>query len=124
VSWTWLRMSLVGCFVVAGCAPPEQELGDATEHFLAAQDALAAGDSAQALVELTASIETQPDAWAYFQRARLLGKMEEDDRALADCRAGLALDAEHVQLRWLQSELRKPSSRRFQGSNGVPPVTK
>jgi hypothetical protein len=115
---------IVGCLLTAGCGPAEQELGDATEHYLAAQDALAAGDSATALKELEASIQAQPDVWAYFQRARLLSEMGQDQRALADCRAGLALDPEHEQLKWLEAELRKPAPQRFRGRERASPVTK
>ena len=122
VRWLW-RVCLL-CVVLAGCGPAEPELGDATEHFLAAQDALSKGDQQLALQELDASLAARPDAWAYYQRARLFSDMNQVEKAIADCQAGLQLDAEHVQLKWLQGELRKPADRRFQGRNKEPPVTK
>ena len=82
------------------------------------------GDNQTALKELDASLSLTPDPWAYYQRAKLLADMGEDDRALADCDAGLALDSEHIELKWLQGELKKPAARRFQGRNKEPPVTK
>jgi tetratricopeptide (TPR) repeat protein len=91
---------------------------------LAAQDALAKGDQQTALQELDASLAAQPDAWAYYQRARLLADMGQDQKAISDCAAGLQLDPAHGQLKWLQAELKKPAAARFQGRNKEPPVTK
>lgn len=102
----------------------EPVLGTATEHFLAAQDAIAKGDKETALKELDASLSASPDPWAYFQRAQVLAEMKQVDKALADCAAGLSLDKDHVQLKWLQGELKKPAEQRFQGKNAKPPVTK
>jgi hypothetical protein len=110
--------------VPAGCGPPEPELGDATEHFLAAQDALSKGDRQAALKEFNLSIELQPDVWSYFQRAQVQAELGNDAAALADCDAGLRLDKEHVQLSWLRAELHKPKPQRFQGRNAKPPVGK
>ena len=107
-----------------GCDAGEQELGDATEHYLAAQQALAEGDNETALQELDASITLQPDPWAYYQRAQLYVDMKQDEKALADCDAGLQLDSSHIELKWLQGELKKPENRRFRGRNEKPPVTK
>ena len=63
---------------VCGCASGEPDLGDATQHFLAAQDALDKGDTQTAINELNISIQLQPDAWAYYQRARILTDQEQD----------------------------------------------
>ena len=60
-----------------GCGNATEPLGDATKHYLAALDALDAGDQQTALAELTASIELSPDAWAYYQRAKILAEMDE-----------------------------------------------
>jgi tetratricopeptide (TPR) repeat protein len=117
---------MVICLLLSftGCSSDEVELGDATEHFLAAQEALDKGDQATALNELNLSIELQPDAWAYYQRAQILAEQKQFDAALADCRAGLELDPQHEQLKWLAGELRKPADRRFQGKNANPPGPK
>jgi hypothetical protein len=129
----WARRSFVAtlaglCLVAgAGCGAGgggEQPLGTATEHFLAAQDAIGKGDDATALKELDASITLQADSWALFERAQLHVKMKQVDKALADCAAGLSLDKDHVQLKWLQEELKKPAENRFQGKNAKPPVDK
>lgn len=112
-------------FGILGCnASSEPELGSAVEHYLAAQDALAKGDKETALKELDLSLAQQPDVWAYFARAELLAKSNQDEKALADCAAGLKLDEKHTGLKWLQSELKKPADRRFKGKNANPPVTK
>jgi Tfp pilus assembly protein PilF len=91
---------------------------------LAAQDALAKNDQETALKELTNSINAGPDPWAYYQRAKIYTEKGEDEKAKADCQAGLALDPEHVELKWLQGELAKPSQQRFQGRNKEPPMIK
>ena len=122
MTWTGLILvALVGCGAGGG---GEQPLGTATEHFLAAQDAIAKGDDATALKELDASISLQADSWALFERAQLHVKMKQVDKALVDCAAGLSLDKDHVQLKWLQEELKKPAEGRFQGKNAKPPVDK
>ncbi len=107
--------------LLSGCGSTEPELGDATEHFLAAQAALDRGDNATALQELNKSIELGPDPWAYYQRARLLNDQKQTDKALADCKAGLALDPQHRELKWLAGELQKPADQRFAGKNAKPP---
>jgi len=119
-TWNWL----IVLAALVGCEAEKQELGSATDHFLAAQDALAKGDNEAALKELDASILAGPDSWAYYQRARLLTDKGEVEKALADCAAGLAIDPAHVELKWLQGELNKPADRRFQGRNKEPPAAK
>lgn len=114
-----LTVCLVGC---GGSNEPV--LGSAVEHYLAAQDALAKGDKETALKELDISLSQQPDVWAYFERAQLHAKAGQDDKAKADCGAGLKLDEKHTGLKWLQGELKKPADRRFKGKNANPPVTK
>ncbi|MCA9166973.1 MAG: hypothetical protein KDB23_04875 [Planctomycetales bacterium] len=122
-----LMSRLLLCIVATcclGCEPEQQDLGAGTDHFLAAQDAIAAGDKELAIKELDASIAAQPDAWAYFQRGRLLAEKGDDDKALADCVAGQQLDPEHTGLKWLRAELKKPLDGRFKGRNAEPPVGK
>jgi tetratricopeptide (TPR) repeat protein len=109
---------------LAGCASGEPDLGDAAEHFLAAQDALDDGDTETALSELDISIELEPDVWAYYQRARILTDQKKIDQALADCQSGLAIDPGHVELQWLAAELKKPAGRRFRGKNANPPAVR
>lgn len=105
-----------------GCGSGEPDLSDGVEHFLAAQEALSSGDTEMALKELTLSIQLEPDGWAYYQRAKIYSEMGKDKEATADCEAGLKLDPDHAELKWLLAELHKPTDRRFQGRNANPPT--
>ena len=118
-----LLLSLVAAISLAGCRRDSTELRPAEALFIEAQDALAAGDNDLALKKLTESIERQPDEWVYFERARLNAELGNDDPAKADCEAGLALNPENPDLKWLQKELTKSSGGRFKGQNARPPRT-
>lgn len=110
------------CLMVApGCGPKEQKLNPAAEHFVAARKALETGDKATALTELDAAIAAGPDVWMYVERAKLHADEGRDDQAKADVEAGLKLDAENGDLKWLDKELKKAKNRRFQGSAAEPP---
>ena len=115
-----ITLSVVSLFV--GCGPQTEEIGDATEHFLAAQEALDAGNTELAIDELSKSLALKPDVWGYYQRAQLLVELDRTDEAIADCEAGLALDSSHAQLKWLHGELKKPKDKRFRGRYKNPPV--
>jgi tetratricopeptide (TPR) repeat protein len=91
------------------------------KHFIAAQEALAAGDRAGAMEALTKSIEAKPTGWAYLERAKLYLEQGDDEAAIADCEAGLALDPENIDLKWLLGEAKKPKAERFKGKNAEPP---
>ena len=91
----WIVLVLVAA--TSGCGDAEQELGSATEHFLAAQEALAQGNKQLAIEELGKSIDLQPDPWAYYQRAQVYNELGDDAKALADCDAGLAMNAEQAE---------------------------
>ena len=104
-----------------GCAEPGPRLDDAADHFVAAQQALADGDTAKAMEELNASIEGRPNAWAYYQRAKLHSDAGDEAAAMADCETGLGLDPEHSNLQWLRGELKKPAGQRFKGKYANPP---
>jgi tetratricopeptide (TPR) repeat protein len=80
------------------------------------------GDNETALQELNLSIELEPGAWAYYHRAKIYREMGKDREATADCEAGLKLDPNHGELKWLRGELRKPADRRFQGRYAKPPT--
>ena len=105
-----------------GCSDGREELPEGTESYLQAQDALAAGDTDTALQHLNRSIELEPDVWAYYARAKIYAERD-DAAAIADCEAGLAIDPEHEELKWLRKELKKPQSSRFQGRRAEPPAT-
>ena len=112
-------------WVVAGCGDSGgPELDDSAHSFIAAQQALARGDTEKAMQQLTASITARPDAWAYYQRAKLYADAGNDRAALADCQAGLQLDPENANLHWLDRELKKTAGQRFKGTNAQPPSAK
>jgi Tfp pilus assembly protein PilF len=110
-SAVWLVLLLVGSMV--GCGK-EQEIPPAAMHIAAARTALRQGDKTAALRELGASIEIEPSVWAYALRAELYAESGRDDDALADCQAGLQLDADNAQIQWILQELKRPPSNRFQ----------
>ena len=109
---------------VTGCGAANSQSNQATEHYLAGKEAVERGDQDAALAAFDASLVEQPDPWTYLARAQLFVAMGEVEKAKADCQAGLQLDAEHRQLRWLLDELDKPAARRFRGGNKEPPSTK
>jgi hypothetical protein len=93
----------------------------AYDHFIAAANALQAGDKDTAFDELSTTIETSPSAWAYFERARIHLDRGQEAEANADCQAGLALDPKSRELLWLSNELKKPAHQRFKGKLANPP---
>ena len=119
-----LLVRLFGGAMIAvgpGCGDRGVQLDDWAEHFVAAQQALDKGDQAKAIEELSASIASEPNALAYYQRAKLYSDSGDDKAALRDCEAGLAQDARNKNLNWLYNELKKPSSKRFKGKFARPP---
>ncbi|MFO0790983.1 MAG: hypothetical protein U0805_16105 [Pirellulales bacterium] len=91
-------------------------------HLVAAADALAANDKEKAYSELSASIDTSPSVWAYFERARLNVEKGDENAASADCAEGLKLDPKYRDLLWLSGELKKPAAQRFKGKFAKPPA--
>lgn len=104
-----------------GCKDRGPKLDAGQEHLVAAKAALAKGDQATAMKELDASIAASPSEWAYLERAKLKHEMQQDPDAIADCEAGLKLDAENKELTWLMGELKKPKAQQFQGKAAAPP---
>jgi tetratricopeptide (TPR) repeat protein len=110
--------------VASGCGGSSTSTSKAHDHFTAAAAAIEAGDKETALTELSATVESSPSSWAYFERARLyLDKGQEQD-ALADCQKGLELDPQYRDLLWLAAELKKPPPQRFKGRLAKPPGLK
>lgn len=107
---------------LTGCGQKDDPVGADVEHFLAAQEALERGDKDTAMTELNASIELRPDGWAYYHRAKLHAVAGQDELATADCKAGMQLDPDHPELKWLLSEIKKKPDRRFQGRNAEAPA--
>jgi hypothetical protein len=100
--------------VVSGCGVNHSTSG-ASSHLVAASEAISAGDKDKALTELTASIDSSPSAWAYFQRARIKLEKGQETEAKVDCQKGLEFDPTYPDLKWLSDELRKPAGKRFKG---------
>ena len=94
-----------------GCQ--RSQVKESTRLHAAATQAILDGNDALAIEKLTASLESEPTVGAYLSRAKLYEKTGEDNLAMADCDAGLALNPEHKDLKWLQDELQKPKSQRF-----------
>ena len=79
------------------------------------------GSFGGAFKELSATIESSPNDWAYFERARLLAEQGRDEEAANDVQKGLELQPNHPNLKWLDAELKKPANERFQGKFAKPP---
>jgi tetratricopeptide (TPR) repeat protein len=122
------RSALIGSAMVAallssGCGgASETPTTEGYDHFVAAATALESGNKETALSELNASIDDNPTAWAYFERARLYLEKGQEQDAVADCQKGLELDPQSHQLKWLSAELKKPAPKRFQGRLATPPA--
>jgi Tfp pilus assembly protein PilF len=84
-----------------------------------AKEAVEQGDKEAALAALGKSIDAEPSSWAFAMRARLYAEAGEDEKADSDVQAGLKLDNENAELKWIQKELKRPVEKRFQ-SNELP----
>ena len=97
---------------LAGCAD-KPVLDEAAHAFAAAQQAIAEGDTEQAMDLLNTSIDKRPNEWYYHERAKLHAQNGDDELATADIEAGLELDPENPDLAYLKKELKKPVRSRF-----------
>jgi hypothetical protein len=114
---------MVAPLLILGCGgASETPATEGYDHFVAAATALEGGDKQAALTELNASIDDNPTAWAYFERARLHVENGQEQDAVADCQKGLELEPQSAQLKWLSAELKKPAPKRFQGRFAKPPA--
>lgn len=119
-----LCLMLIGFCVaplLGGCGGTPSEPTRGYNHLVAASEAITAGDKEKAMTELTAVIDSSPNGWAYFERARLHLEQGKEAEATADCQAGLALEPDNSQLKWLTAELKKPAAQRFKGRFAKPP---
>jgi Tfp pilus assembly protein PilF len=112
---------LAAILSLGGCSGDSTSASKSYDHFVAAAQALEAGDKQAALEELSATIEKSPSDWAYFERARLLLEQGREDEAAADVERGLELAPNNANLMWLAAELKKPADKRFQGRLAKPP---
>jgi len=113
----------IAFLLICGCGGGNSTR-QAANHLVAAAEAIKTNDKDRAFAELSASIDSSPSAWAYFERARLDLEKGQEDAATADCQSGLALDSTHRDLMWLSAELKKPAAKRFKGKLAKPPGLK
>jgi hypothetical protein len=108
---------------LTGCGEPTEadKISDSGQHLIDARQAIADGDTPKALEALSASIESEPNVWAYIERAKLNAKQGADEAVLDDCQEILKLHPENRDVPWLKGELKKPVKSRFQGRFAVPP---
>lgn len=116
----FLLVLMIPPFAAVGCGGKDT-LEPADYHMIAAKQAIAADDTQRAIEELTAALAERDDAAAYRMRADIYIEQGQDDKAIADCESGLKINPEDRDLQWMLRELKKPSKRRFQGKNQVPP---
>lgn len=122
VRWRFRLLWMVAV-LICGCGHGPSN-SRAYNHLVAASEALKGGDKDKALTELSASIDSSPNAWAYFERARLNLDRGKEEAAVADCQEGLKIDPTYRDLLWLSGELKKPSAKRFKGKLAKPPGLK
>lgn len=118
VAW----LALLPTFV--GCGKGEPKLSSASTYLIEARRAVGDGDLDGALKALDASIASQPNAWAYLERARIYATQGKDAEALADCEALLKLEPDNRDAPWIKGEVKKPVDKRFQGDFATPPSYK
>lgn len=111
---------------VMGCGGNKAKDGSAFQHDKAQTlfiEAIRARptDQAKALELLTQSIDTKPTYNAYYHRAWLYALKKDDAKANEDIKAGLALEPDSTDLKWLEGEMKKPADKR---KLDMPPATK
>jgi len=121
VKLSWIGLLVLLLVFTAGCSEPPVE--KAEKVFQEAVALMNDGDDQQAITKVTESLAAEETSWAYYLRATLYKKTEQFAKALADCKMGLALEPDHKDLLWLESELEKPAAVRFMGANSDPPST-
>ena len=110
--------------LTAGCGEKNQEIGASRNHLFDARKAIRDGDTAKAIASLNASIESQPNVWAYFELAVQHLKAGDEQAALANCEKVLELKPEMADALWFKGELQKPEPRRFIGRFKNPPSSR
>jgi Tfp pilus assembly protein PilF len=113
-----LRNFVVGCvlFLFAGCGGSQPD-GSQFQHDEAAKLFLQAmqirdTDRPRSLALLNESIEARPSHNAYYHRAWIYALQGDEQKASPDVEAGLKLEPESKDLKWLEAELRKPPQKR------------
>jgi tetratricopeptide (TPR) repeat protein len=122
----------IASLAVGGCGDDQMGGHKATAEedlFHQANMALSDGKNDEAIDLLQQSIDTKPEPYSYFLRAKILESVGREDEAIKDCETGLKLPKEvetdqasaHEDLEWLLAECKKPKGQRFKGKNALPP---
>lgn len=112
---------VVAAATCLGCGDGQQPVSNANQLFIDAQSQLTSGNREEALKLFSASIEAEPSTWSLVERAKLHEQLGNEQAALDDCTAALALEPGDPDIEWLQRELKKPKAQRFKGSFAKPP---
>lgn len=123
---TQLAAVAISFLLLVGCGGGKSRDGSAFQHDEAQTlfiEALRARptDQAKALDLLNQSIEVKPTFNAHFHRAWLYALKNDDAKANEDIKAGLALEPESTDLKWLEGEMKKAAGQR---KLDMPPVRK
>jgi tetratricopeptide (TPR) repeat protein len=103
-----------------GCGGKEAKKKE-DELYREAQVAISEGKTDEAIDKLTQSLEVKPTFYSYFSRALVYARQGKDREALADCEAGMKLEPENSDLKWLVGQIKKPPAQRFKGRDQSPP---
>ncbi len=118
------RLSVFLLFILSmlvGCDGGEQKLPEWVNPLVDARKALAAGEKAKAMEALSASIVMKPTVWALMERSKMHLEQGDAEAANADCVKALEIEPKSRDVKWLQSEIKKPEVKRFKGRNEFPP---
>ena len=109
----WLVSLLPGC--------SDNALDHSVELRVAADEALANGNTELAIEKFSDALEASPDVSTYYQRGRLYAELGRDAEAESDCALGLELDPNNEELLWLRKQLKLPPQQRF-SNDALPPT--
>jgi hypothetical protein len=118
-SFVWILATVVALIGCGGDSGPK--VSDSGQHLIEARQAIAEGNTVKALEALDASIASEPNIWAYMERAKINAQQGNDQAVLADCTEILKLEPKNRDVPWLKGELKKPKEKRFQGQFASPP---
>ncbi len=116
---TWIFVVGLSLLQVGCGGDKEFKHDDVAKIFIAALQARP-NDKDKCVELMTEVIEKRPMDAAYFHRAWIYAEQGKIEEAKADVAAGLKLQPESTDLKWLEGELNKPASRR---SLEMPPST-
>ena len=98
--------------LAAGCGGGDEFSHDQGQKLYIEAMKVRTTDEAKCVDLLTQVIEADPIGGAYFHRAWIFAKRGSIDEAQDDVTAGLAIDTENNDLKWLDGELKKPANQR------------